>query len=414
MHAQVMTRMLIVIYGGYSCGNYGDELILEGTTRRLRAQLPSNAEVEFVVWPIVTVRALVRHPYKEIGYGNTVELVRFLRRADLIVFGGGGLLQEYGSTANSMLAALLKDVAFAHAFNQRLIMVGVGVGPLVPDSAQKLDRLGRLVPLFGVRDQVSQALLADHVPDSRVVDIGDSAFYATVATTTWQETADPQVGFAINPFYLYSNQSDQDNAHQRAIYIEYIKHLVASGFSIRLFVFQAGHEGDLAECHAIRDNLPSLSDRIAIISFVDNASFASLFAECACVVGMRLHSMILSAILQVPLLPVPYHPKCRTFVQEAKLQEYAVDYENLSLEDLVDKGAKVMADSERLRGQWQQTSSAFRRSNEAAFSAMMQAVSRAPSRMLWSESAVVLLKRSKWAAINNARRLLRTLRVYWS
>lgn len=90
--------MKVVISGFFGAGNTGDEAILESMIDNLREEIdPINITV-FSLCPEETSR---KHQVKSIYRGwrrDFLKKIQALREADLLLSGGGGLLQDTYST----------------------------------------------------------------------------------------------------------------------------------------------------------------------------------------------------------------------------------------------------------------------------------------------------------------------------
>lgn len=82
-----MTRVMVAAWVG--AGNLGDELILSATLRLLRER-----GCEPLVASLSPDRTAVMHDVDSVGHLDMPSLTRALRATDLLVFGGGGLVQD--------------------------------------------------------------------------------------------------------------------------------------------------------------------------------------------------------------------------------------------------------------------------------------------------------------------------------
>ena len=117
-----MTRVLVTAFVGSD--NLGDEAIFEALVRTLE----SLGDVEVV--------AFTPNPNRRYGSGRVRllqrrglgDLEREIRAADLVVCGGGGLIQDQTSVYN--LAAHVHPLVIAHALGRPYLFYAVGVTPL--------------------------------------------------------------------------------------------------------------------------------------------------------------------------------------------------------------------------------------------------------------------------------------------
>jgi polysaccharide pyruvyl transferase CsaB len=149
----------VLVSGWSGSTNLGDELVLAGLLRLLPGQQvavlsvdPEATRARFGV-PAVAPREIAR-------------LTAAVRDADLLVFGGGGLLQDETSPFN--LPYHLARPALAGALGTPVIGVGLGAGPLTrPGSRRLVAGLSRAVAV-SVRDEPSRRLLAECGVEARL------------------------------------------------------------------------------------------------------------------------------------------------------------------------------------------------------------------------------------------------------
>ena len=144
--------MRVVISGWSGSSNLGDELVLGGLLRLLEGHQAAVISID----PGAT-RA--RFGVPAVAPRQTDRLVGAIRTADLLVLGGGGLLQDETSPYN--LPYHLLRPAVATLAGTPVVGVGLGAGPLTrPGSRALVGQLARAVAV-SVRDEPSRRLLAD-------------------------------------------------------------------------------------------------------------------------------------------------------------------------------------------------------------------------------------------------------------
>ena len=88
------TLKRIVIAGYYGYGNTGDEAILIGMLRDLRAVDPN---LDFVVVSGDPDQTQALHGVGSVLSTDVVGIAEGVRQSDLVILGGGGLFQDYWS-----------------------------------------------------------------------------------------------------------------------------------------------------------------------------------------------------------------------------------------------------------------------------------------------------------------------------
>lgn len=159
----------VAISGSYGGMNLGDEAILEGILKELRASL----DVDIVIFsrnPKDTekrhkVRALpIREMHKD-------EVFKELKKLDLFILGGGGILFD------GIAEDFLRDVNWAKELGLPVMVYAISVGPLkVPESkrlvVESLNKADRIT----VRENEAKRILNDLGVTQEIEVTADPAF----------------------------------------------------------------------------------------------------------------------------------------------------------------------------------------------------------------------------------------------
>lgn len=151
--------MRVLVSGWSGSTNLGDELVLAGLLRLLAGQQVTVVSVD----PAATHR---RFGVPALAPREAGRLVAAVRRAHLLVLGGGGLLQDETSPYN--LPYHLARPALALAVGTPVVGVGLGAGPLTRPGSRRAVGLLRRATAVSVRDPASRRLLADCGVPSRL------------------------------------------------------------------------------------------------------------------------------------------------------------------------------------------------------------------------------------------------------
>lgn len=169
--ATTLLPMRVLVCGWIGSTNLGDELVLAGVRALMRRH---DASVLAVSIDPEQTRAV--HGVAAIDHRRFDLITRAGRQADLVVFGGGGLVQDETSPFN--LPYHLGRVVPALAAGTPVIGLGLGIGPL-SGLGRAEARLLRRFRGITVRDAASQALLAEVGVASRLG--ADTAWHLTAA-----------------------------------------------------------------------------------------------------------------------------------------------------------------------------------------------------------------------------------------
>jgi len=351
-----MTRSpRLLVSGYYGFGNAGDEAILAGLTEGLREQAP---EAELTVLsgnPSATER---EHGVRAVSRGLGSAFLRG-RDSDVLVSGGGGLLQDATSWRSPLY--YLQVMRLARAAGTRVACVGQGIGPLRRGFVRGLVRnsLSR-VEAIAVRDRASQEALRQLGVRRPVEVTADLAFLlprpkAEATASAWAKAGlseeerpaaavalrrppgEPRVGLAASLARPIGAACERLGLHPV------------------LLPMQPPADGELAE--EVAAALPMAAG--VVRAGLSAREMLALVAGCELVIGMRLHALIFAAICAVPPVAISYDPKVDALMGELGLSAAssvgALDEEALSRaihstwDSREEIGRRVAEDGERLR-----------------------------------------------------------------
>lgn len=305
---------VIALSGYYGFHNIGDEAILEAVVNALRYQRPDVKLVVFSADPRHTRRA---YGVEAVSRTNLPAIIRVLRKADLLISGGGGLLQD--ATGPRSIPYYLGIIRLAMLLRTRVAVYAQGLGPLRSGWSRFLvKKVLSGVDWLSVRDQASARLLADLGVKREITVTADPVFFLDpvpreAVESFWKAYGVKRpgkellVGFALRP---YPGETSFDerllevvNDGCRFLEREYNAQLVFLPYHLKK---------DLPLARA----LASRSSRgIIIEESLSSRDILRLMGGLDLLIGMRLHALIFASICGVPFAALPYDPKVDAFLQ---------------------------------------------------------------------------------------------------
>ena len=145
----------ILISGYYGFGNLGDELLLEAILNDLRQIDPTGAVTVLSARPLETAK---RFGVRAVCRTDPFILMGEVRRCDLLLSGGGTLLQD--TTSRHSLWYYLTVLRLANALQRPVVIYGQGIGPLShPRHRELVKRALERAEVITLRDEASAKLL---------------------------------------------------------------------------------------------------------------------------------------------------------------------------------------------------------------------------------------------------------------
>jgi polysaccharide pyruvyl transferase CsaB len=307
------------ISGSYGGLNLGDEAILEGIIKELRASLPVNITVftrdatdtrrRHAVEQAVAVREFLRD-----------DILPALQPLDLFILGGGGILFD------REVPIYLREVEVAHELDVPVMIYGVSAGPLEdPRSQAQVVRCFEIAAAATVRDWRAKNLLE----------------YSGVRREI-RVTADPALLIAPEPLPEHALQMeglmnrrrlvgmsvrepgpaapDLAGMEYHALLANAADYIVDRLDADIVLVPMERRQHDLQHSHAVLARMRGVHHASVLRGEYSSGQLLSLIGHFEFVVGMRLHFLILAALQGVPFLPLPYATKVTGFVEELGLE----------------------------------------------------------------------------------------------
>ncbi len=300
--------MRVVVSGYHGFGNMGDEAVLAALIQQVREMAPGVQCVALSGNPARTASA---YGIEAIPRTSIADIVRELGRADLLVSGGGSLLQDVTGCGSVPYYAGM--MLLARAMGVPVSVYAQGVGPLSSGFSRWLARqaLSR-ASVITLRDQGSMELVQQiGVTKPQPVLVADPAFALEPEDADGCEASlppRPRVMFALRPWPSADSPE--------ATYARVIERVCAElGAHVTLLAFQPETDLDMA------DRIAGLCEadgcvRPQVVAFYGSPRQAlSAISHADLVVGMRLHSLIFAASTGVPAVAIDYDPKVRAMAE---------------------------------------------------------------------------------------------------
>jgi polysaccharide pyruvyl transferase CsaB len=275
----------LLISGYYGAGNLGDEAVLAGLLGALAA-----TDVTPVVASLDPAATTSAHAVAAVHRYHGLPMA--LWRADAVVSGGGGLLQDVTSARS--LGYYLGVLRLARALGKPVAVFGQSLGPLSPAGGVRVRRALAGVPL-GLRDAPSLALAARLGLAARPV--------ADPALLVDRPPADagPQAAGAL----VLIPRSGYPAIG--AVLEELGRRHLAAGGRVRVALVHPAHDG--AEGRRL---LGALGAAESVTAATVGGLVAALAGSHAVVSG-RLHGLVLGAVAGAPVAGLAYDPKVAGF-----------------------------------------------------------------------------------------------------
>ena len=300
----------ILISGYYGFDNIGDESILRAVINSVRTRLPDCSLTVLSHDPEGTRE---KYGVEAVDRMAPLKILSALRRCDMLISGGGSLLQD--TTSSKSLLYYLFIIRLAKHFGKKVFIYSQGIGPINRVSNRRITaRVLRKVDGIVVRDERSANLLEEiGISREKVIITADPVLRtprvdtergAEVLRRAGAERRPLTVGWAIR-------EKDPDSAFVSEITKSI--HWLKETYDAESVLIPFYYEEDLAVCNEIAARLDG--EAVCLREKCLSEDMLSVIGNMDILVGVRLHSLIYAAIMGVPMIGVSYDPKCTAFLR---------------------------------------------------------------------------------------------------
>ncbi|MEA4986725.1 MAG: polysaccharide pyruvyl transferase CsaB [Anaerovorax sp.] len=314
----------ILISGYYGFNNIGDESILRAVIASLKLKLP---DIDITVLSKNPESTAKRYEVKSVNRKSISAILKAVRECDLLISGGGSLLQDVTSKRSILYYLLIMWLGIF--LRKKVFIYSQGIGPIVSKLNRKLTAWTlRRADGIVVRDKASKELLVE-------IGLPSQNVYVTTDPVLRIPKADLKKG--------------QQILEKEGIILDQNK--ITVGFAIRERKINSCFVNEL--CTSIRRLITEKDAQIVLIPFHYSEDMAvideiekRLSGEVGCVkhkylteemmsiignmdvlVGVRLHSIIHAAVMDVPIIAISYDPKINSFMHSIDMKAMSSIYD---------------------------------------------------------------------------------------
>ena len=191
----------IVISGYYGFGNAGDEAMLCAIIDAIRKE---EADAHITVISGNPKETSKKHNINAVGTFSALGILKAIAHSDLVISGGGSLLQDATSIRNTYY--YLSIMALAKLLGKKVMLYSQGIGPLNRSSTRRaVGFVLRFVDTITVRDSISK---------DELVSLGIEDVEVTADAVLAMQPADLSIGSHILKGYI-SKISEADEQRKR-------------------------------------------------------------------------------------------------------------------------------------------------------------------------------------------------------
>ena len=300
----------IVVSGYYGFGNAGDEAMLSAMIDGFRGIDPAVGITVISGNPQDTRD---RHQVEAVHRCNLFGIVRQLLCANLLVSGGGSLLQDV--TSRRSFYYYLGTLFLAYLLRCPFMLYAQGIGPICrPWPRRAMRFVADRAAAIDVRDEGSRQELRDlgiSRPPIRVTADPVLSLQPVSLTAGSEKIAKtglslekPLVGISVRDWHDCDGFSKELAGVADRLSVEHDAQIV-------FLSMQSPEDVRAAQLVIEKMHSPAL----VLNGSLDTRELLSMIGNLDLLLGVRLHALIFAAVMDVPMVGISYDPKIERFLQ---------------------------------------------------------------------------------------------------
>ena len=345
------TIVKIMISGYYGFNNTGDEAILKSMVRVFKEKLPGVKIVVLSQNPLQTSQS---YQVKAINRLYLINILNCLRDTNLFISGGGGLLQDSTGRGWSILY-YLGLILGAMLFRVPVMIYAQGIGPI----NKKLNKLLikwilNKIDIITVRDNPSKELLKSMgVLKPAIWVSSDPCFllkkksinhiiknFPDILELTKSNNY-PLVGVSIREY--------KGNRTELKRIVAQLADDIIENYKAKIIFLPFKFDEDLCLSEEVLFLMKNKSQANILRARLEPEELLLLISQLSLMIGMRLHSILFSSMVNIPFIALNYDPKVKYFVEDLDLTELLLELNDLSLKIFRKKVEYVWGNSDKIK-----------------------------------------------------------------
>lgn len=372
--------------------NLGDIVIFEAIIEMLKS-IPSVSTIfcysSNVVYTNKKYGVCSDNPF---AFSGLIRIIHNIAKSDLVLLGGGELIQTKSSLL--YLVANLAPGFLAWILRKRCLAIGVGIA-----DREEISKVGKHVTRL-VLNRIDKVCVRDTASYQNALCLGlarhklalaaDLSFHhvcidnnhppATGTVLFCPRFTQARKGNVL-PASIVKHMNIQEYSRafdDSATTFAHLLRRIASEYKVIILPCYMGKRyssDDMLFAETIHQLAGSPHNVSIHTSPVDSKSVFTIFHQTSVTIGVPLHSLILTSIVNHPVIAISYSSKCTNFMTELGLERYVVDISGASEEASFDNIMHLLEDvkaTKTILSMIDKKLKALRERNEVNYSAIKE------------------------------------------
>ncbi|SHH20241.1 polysaccharide pyruvyl transferase CsaB [Anaerosphaera aminiphila DSM 21120] len=335
----------ILVSGYYGYNNIGDEAILKG----LVDGISSKCDADIVVLSKNPDWTSFKYNVKSVNRSNIFEIIKEVRDCDMILSGGGSLLQDV--TSKKSILYYLAILRLGLLYKKKTFIYSQGIGPITLKRNRYLTKkILNKVDFINVRDSQSARELNELGVNREVLVTTDTVFGINKPSKDEGKLILEGLGVKEEKLNIAFTIMNWKNYGSRTI--EEIKksiEILLGREDVNVILIPFFYHLDLEVERKIYNSLREKYENIYLVEeYLHVESYLSLVGNIDIMVSMRLHGLVFGTLMGAYPIGISYDPKIDGFMKELdRVQRLYV--ENFKAEEVAEEVFFAISNLKRLR-----------------------------------------------------------------
>ena len=321
----------IVVSGYYGSKNAGDEAMLAAM---LEVFTDLDPKIKFTIISANPADTTKRHGVNSIGWLDVFKIIKTLKNADLLISGGGSLLQNV--TSGRSLYYYMGVIFLAMLVNTPVMLYAQGIGPVFGWLPRKLMCwFGNHAKLITIRDEGSLTELAKmHISKPPIKITADPVLAIhSVEKNIGQKILSHNKVSHTKPIIGICAREWRDLKHYKQILAE-VSDKITAEYDAQIVFIPMQYPEDVKAAQKISSLMHSKS--IVLNDEYTTSELLSITGNLDMLLSIRLHALIFAGVMGVPMIGLSYDPKVDRFL--SSIDEKTVgNLENVTVDDILNQ-----------------------------------------------------------------------------
>lgn len=299
----------VIVSGYYGSKNAGDEAMLAAM---LEVFTELDPTVEFTVISTNPIDTAKRHGVRSINWLDLISIIKALKKADLLISGGGSLLQNV--TSGRSLYYYLAILFLAILVRAPIMLYAQGIGPVLGWLPRKLMQwFGNHAKLITVRDQESLGELERLNINKPFIKVTADPVLAihSVEKNIGRHILTKNAVLLTKPIIGICAREWRGLLNYKKVLAD-VADKIHNNFDAQIVFIPMQYPEDVKTARAIAASMQSAS--IVLDDEYTTSELLSITGNLDMLISIRLHALIFAGVMDVPMIGISYDPKVDRFL----------------------------------------------------------------------------------------------------